>query len=1177
MKNRYHITKVNNKTLKTILSRTAIFSLAIWYLTGCLYAQSTIVFSENFDNATSIQPWPYYSTGWINKSTNSLQSVSGRGKVLHVNFPAGTVGTDHGLGNYRIPLDSAYKELYLSWEYFLPTYFDFGMADGHGGGKFFGGFAGGSMSVIPNIDDTEVDGWASILMFQYGYFSTYNYFKGTTYNTGGWPLGSRVTDLYKGEWRNITVRLKINDGDNANGIFEIFENGLLVYQLPNAKIVNGFHPEYLIEHIYLNSFFGGYGPEYVSPIDQYTQFDNIIAFYYPQGSPGYRAGLSETGRRLDIPKAISYHPTPPNIFVPTTYTEANGVIESHCGYFQPADHVEYAQTSTIQIAGATSININVTKFICDRGITYKGYQQILKIYEGTGSAKVLKKTFQNGINITPGSVTVNGNSATIEWQAGQGSHNGFSIQYTSNGSGSGKNFVCKSCIAKQGKGTIIPIPPPPQGTTPQAPSNMTYSNLTDQSLNLKWTDNSNNEVSFELEMTRPDLSTVTIPLGENTTTYTRNGLAGHTNYSFRVRAVNASGYSPWSAYVHITTNYALPVAPSDLVSTEQNTNSLSLKWTDNSGIEDGFKLERSTSSTSGFTEIASVPANITTYKDNALNPSTVYYYKLRAFNPAGNTAFTPVLEVSTKAADAQVIVNRAPVISNQHFQISEGSYIIGTVLSTDPDAGQGLTYTILSGNISGIFSINPNTGELRITDDKIFGVGNTTQELVIQVTDNGIDPKSATANVTVVLAGNSRIVYIDPYNSDDPLANGSIYHPYDSWNDVTWKEGHTYLQKRGTIAQQDKILIGANDIKLGAYGEGELPVIQSKTSTYLISGFEKSGITISSLDIQAANASSCIYFLGTMGDTISIDHCLLSGNESAIKVIDGAVLVAKYNRISSEQEGIFSTALHNEIVYNIFENCQSAVNIMGNEAEARLYNNVFVDNTKSVAVSYAELTLYNNIFYMKTAGQVAVDQENGLFTSDHNIYFPEQDGFIAIANRFYDRLNELQLEMNVDMNSFETDPEFNDLSGKDYSLKSTSPAINSGKNLEECFDLIGNKVPIFSKTDIGVCEYNGEIKYAPKPDELPVLTVYPNPSQGHINIFATLNETEKFSEPASLKTPELQILDISGKRIFSKFIDINNSVTFHDKLDLSGYANGLYFIVIKFTDNVLKEKLVITR
>ena len=66
-----------------------------------------------------------------------------------------------------------------------------------------------------------------------------------------------------------------------------------------------------------------------------------------------------------------------------------------------------------------------------------------------------------------------------------------------------------------------------------------------------------------------------------------------------------------------------------------------LAWQDNSDNEDGFKVERKTPSIPGdtFGEIAQVGADVATYKD-AVTDGQQRCYRVRAFNTAGNSAYT---------------------------------------------------------------------------------------------------------------------------------------------------------------------------------------------------------------------------------------------------------------------------------------------------------------------------------------------------------------------------------------------------------------------------------------------------------------------------------------------------------------------------------------------------------
>ena len=433
------------------------FLISMFMNSYTVYAQDpVVVFSEDFDKATNAQAWPYRSFGWWSTSTIYLTSVPEHGKVLHVLFPKGTVAGQSGLGEYKIPLDSSYREIYFSWDYFLQSGFDWGDSDNHAGGKFFGGLSGGKNLIIPHNTNDSTDGWGSMNVWENGYFHTYNYFKNNKWyyfgTNSAWPWGENLTTTPIGVWKNITLRMRMNDPYKTNGIYEVFSDSVLVYSLDSVQYNNSLHPDYLIEFIYLNLFWGGGSdPLYASPKSQYMRFDNLIAYYYPSISEDYRSGTSESGRKIRIPKGSSYHPVPPNIFKETKYTEASGTIESHCGFYLPVANTSNFQTATIEVNGATSINLDLTKFVHDDGVTSSGYKQILKLYEGTGSGKVLKKSFERDVYTPiPSTTTISGNSATIEWQAGAGQHNGFTLTYTSDGIGSGTNFRCGNYMATQG-------------------------------------------------------------------------------------------------------------------------------------------------------------------------------------------------------------------------------------------------------------------------------------------------------------------------------------------------------------------------------------------------------------------------------------------------------------------------------------------------------------------------------------------------------------------------------------------------------------------------------------------------------------------------------------------------------------------------------------------------------
>jgi hypothetical protein len=106
--------------------------------------------------------------------------------------------------------------------------------------------------------------------------------------------------------------------------------------------------------------------------------------------------------------------------------------------------------------------------------------------------------------------------------------------------------------------------------------------------------------------------------------------------------------------------------------------------------------------------------------------------------------------------------NQSPVISNQTFQLNENSTngtTVGTIIASDPDAGQSLTYSILSGNTSGAFAVNTSTGQLSVANSSVLIYNtNPSFSLIVKVQDNGNPALSSQATITINLlpaAGNN--------------------------------------------------------------------------------------------------------------------------------------------------------------------------------------------------------------------------------------------------------------------------------------------------------------------------------------------------------------------------------------------------------------------------------------
>ena len=129
-----------------------------------------------------------------------------------------------------------------------------------------------------------------------------------------------------------------------------------------------------------------------------------------------------------------------------------------------------------------------------------------------------------------------------------------------------------------------------------------------------------------------------------------------------------------------------PAAPTNLVARAVSSTQIDLSWTDNSGDELGFRLERSLNG-SDFTEIATLNPNVTTFSDTGLTPNTTYFYRVFAFNNFGNSDASNIAADTTPPSPIPVF----PVIT-----VSPDSINFGSVRAT-----QGATRTLTITNAGG--------------------------------------------------------------------------------------------------------------------------------------------------------------------------------------------------------------------------------------------------------------------------------------------------------------------------------------------------------------------------------------------------------------------------------------------------------------------------------------------
>lgn len=110
--------------------------------------------------------------------------------------------------------------------------------------------------------------------------------------------------------------------------------------------------------------------------------------------------------------------------------------------------------------------------------------------------------------------------------------------------------------------------------------------------------------------------------------------------------------------------------------------------------------------------------------------------------------------------------NDAPVVPNTGFLIGENSVnnaFIGTVSSSDQDAGQTKTYSLVAGNTDDAFAINPATGVLTVNNSAALDFEARTHfNLIARVADNGDPAQAGFGVVTVFLRDENDAPVVSP-------------------------------------------------------------------------------------------------------------------------------------------------------------------------------------------------------------------------------------------------------------------------------------------------------------------------------------------------------------------------------------------------------------------------------
>ncbi|MBK9452900.1 MAG: hypothetical protein IPN95_26455 [Bacteroidetes bacterium] len=326
--------------------------------------------------------------------------------------------------------------------------------------------------------------------------------------------------------------------------------------------------------------------------------------------------------------------------------------------------------------------------------------------------------------------------------------------------------------------TTLAIPAQPVHVSP---ANLS-TGILPNSVTLDWND-ATDAASYQWEYATNAGFTVGLVSGTSGSSNQNIGpLTAGTTYYWHIRSVNSSGNSVYSATWSFTT-LAIPAVPVHVSPANGATGlaaaSVTLDWNDMVGAT-GYDYQYSTDP-AFLTGVTTATVGVSTANIGPLSTGTTYYWRVRATNGAGNSAYTTAWSFTTLGAPAVPVhvspANGATGLAAASVTLDWNDITVATgydwQYSTDP--------AFLTGVVNGsVVSSTVTIGPL---------ANGTTYYWRVRATNGAGNSAYTTAWSFTTLGAPAVPVHVSPANGATGLAAASVTL---DWNDITVATGYDW-------------------------------------------------------------------------------------------------------------------------------------------------------------------------------------------------------------------------------------------------------------------------------------------------------------------------------------------------------------------------------------------------